>query len=264
MFSVSNARIQVELLAWEAFGVLARRNPRSTAQSLWVFHNRDHVSRERKKRRNDPAKRERILAQKKAFYLRNRESVLETQKEFRLKNPEVIRQRGEEYRKKNHAILLVKKREEYQRNKARYAASMKAWKEKNPEWERQWRDKNKEALRVWYRERAAKKRATDPSYRAAASMRSRVWALLKKQGAERIEPLGLTKAALKAHLEPLFLPGMTWENYGKWHVDHIRPCASFDLSTHDQVLECFNLKNLRPLWAKDNISKGAKMPAALT
>jgi hypothetical protein len=51
---------------------------------------------------------------------------------------------------------------------------------------------------------------------------------------------------------------MTWDNYGEWHVDHIQPCASFDLSDPKQLAECFNWSNLQPLWAKENISKGAK------
>lgn len=50
---------------------------------------------------------------------------------------------------------------------------------------------------------------------------------------------------------------MTWENYGPvWHVDHIRPCASFDLQDPAQQRECFNFKNLQPLFAKENLKKG--------
>ena len=49
-----------------------------------------------------------------------------------------------------------------------------------------------------------------------------------------------------------------WDNYGEWHIDHIRPCSSFDLTIQEQQVQCFNYKNLQPLWAIDNISKGAK------
>lgn len=53
---------------------------------------------------------------------------------------------------------------------------------------------------------------------------------------------------------------MTWENYGfyTWHIDHIRPCASFDLSDPEQQKICFNYKNMQPLWAHENLSKHAK------
>ena len=52
---------------------------------------------------------------------------------------------------------------------------------------------------------------------------------------------------------------MTWDNHGKWHIDHIKPCASFDLLHKKQQRKCFYYKNLQPLWAQENLSKGAKI-----
>lgn len=63
---------------------------------------------------------------------------------------------------------------------------------------------------------------------------------------------------LRAHLETRFLPGMTWENYGAWHIDHVRPLASFDLTDRAQLLQACHYTNLQPLWARDNRSKGAR------
>lgn len=51
---------------------------------------------------------------------------------------------------------------------------------------------------------------------------------------------------------------MSWENYGEWHIDHIKPCSSFDLSDPKQQKECFNYTNLQPLWAIDNLKKSYK------
>jgi hypothetical protein len=51
---------------------------------------------------------------------------------------------------------------------------------------------------------------------------------------------------------------MTWENHGKWHIDHIKPCASFDLSIPEQQKLCFNFSNLQPLWQRDNLCKKDK------
>jgi len=61
---------------------------------------------------------------------------------------------------------------------------------------------------------------------------------------------------LKQHLENKFKPGMSWKNYGKWHIDHIRPCASFDLRKPAEQKKCFHYSNLQPLWAKENLVKG--------
>ena len=85
---------------------------------------------------------------------------------------------------------------------------------------------------------------------------------LLDQNAEKSEStaksLGCSMKKLSSHFEALFTPGMTWENIGEWHIDHIRPCASFDLTDPKQKKKCFNYKNLQPLWAKDNLEKSAK------
>lgn len=77
------------------------------------------------------------------------------------------------------------------------------------------------------------------------------------------ELLGCTLEELYAHIEAQFLPGMSWGNYGHdtWHIDHIKPCASFDLTDPEQQRVCFHYTNLQPLWAIDNIRKGAKLVA---
>lgn len=63
---------------------------------------------------------------------------------------------------------------------------------------------------------------------------------------------------LKEHLEKQFKEGMTWDNHTTdgWHIDHIRPCCSFDLTKKEQQEECFHYSNLQPLWATDNLKKG--------
>ena len=68
--------------------------------------------------------------------------------------------------------------------------------------------------------------------------------------------VGCSIEKLKKYLEKQFTEGMTWSNYGKWHIDHIRPCASFDLSKPKEQRKCFHYKNLQPLWAEDNLKKG--------
>jgi hypothetical protein len=72
-----------------------------------------------------------------------------------------------------------------------------------------------------------------------------------------MEYVGCNLDTLKEHIEKQFNDGMTWENQGKWHIDHIRPCASFNLDKENERHMCFHYTNLQPLWAFDNISKSS-------
>lgn len=97
-------------------------------------------------------------------------------------------------------------------------------------------------------------------YRISRNLRSRLRSALRgraKRGSA-VRDLGCSVEELMAHIESKFHHQMTWENYGKWHIDHIRPLSSFNLSDPEQVKAACHFTNLQPLWAKDNISKGAK------
>lgn len=118
--------------------------------------------------------------------------------------------------------------------------------------------------RVWCRNNVKKRKAADPNYRIKFLMRNRIWMALQRGVAKAgptVELLGCTIPEFKIHIESLWLPGMTWDNYGKlvWHIDHIKPCKSFDLTDPEQQRICFHYTNTRPLWAKDNLSKGAEL-----
>lgn len=94
-------------------------------------------------------------------------------------------------------------------------------------------------------------------------LRARIYNAIKRQGPghkakSTMELIGCTIPELRRHLESKMANGMSWANYGEWHVDHIRPCASFNLQQAVQQAECFHYSNLQPLWGSDNISKGDK------
>ncbi len=93
-------------------------------------------------------------------------------------------------------------------------------------------------------------------------LRSRLRNALKRKKVTKskktLELVGCTLEDLKSHLESKFQENMSWENYGSWHIDHIRPCDSFDLTDPEQQRACFNWKNLQPLWARENLVKGSK------
>lgn len=89
----------------------------------------------------------------------------------------------------------------------------------------------------------------------AHNLRKRLNKLLKFNGKSHIVNLGCSVEQLKKYLESKFQVGMTWDNYGKWHVDHIKPLSKFDIANYK---EACHYTNLQPLWAKDNIRKGNK------
>lgn len=79
-----------------------------------------------------------------------------------------------------------------------------------------------------------------------------------KQGSKSgsaIDLLGCSLKEFRVYLQSLFEDGMSWENYGDWHIDHRRPCNSFNLLLEDEQQMCFHYTNLQPLWAEENISK---------
>jgi hypothetical protein len=96
----------------------------------------------------------------------------------------------------------------------------------------------------------------------ASNLRNRINLALygKNKSASSQDLVGCSIVKLFEHLETQFADGMTWQNHGRhgWHVDHIRPCASFDLTDPEQQRQCFHYTNLQPLWAIDNIRKGSK------
>jgi hypothetical protein len=142
----------------------------------------------------------------------------------------------------------------------------KKWKEKNKEYRKEYLknyDKNRTKEQKLKHLKARKKRIKkNPSEKMSYLIRRRI--ILALKGKNKSAPsLKLTGAPnwefVWKHLESTFKPGMTKENHGLWHIDHIMPCASFDLSKKEEQYKCFHYTNLQALWAHENLSKGAKM-----
>ena len=110
---------------------------------------------------------------------------------------------------------------------------------------------------VQYRQNRLK---TDPTFKLQKNLRHRLSKLLKQQSSKiAISFLGCSLDELKKHLGFQFQPGMTWDNYGQWHIDHKVPLSSFDLTDLEQIKLACSYNNLQPLWAKDNRSKSDKV-----
>lgn len=106
-----------------------------------------------------------------------------------------------------------------------------------------------------------KARMLRPGIRIRANLRRRIHKALKGicKSVGTMSLIGCSLNEFKVHLESRFKPGMTWENYGPvWHVDHIKPCAKFDLTDPEQQRFCFHWSNQQPLFARENMRKGDK------
>lgn len=145
--------------------------------------------------------------------------------------------------------------------------------EKKKKWAKNSRIKNRirrendleyrEISRSTWRNYAKKYRISDINFKLSQNLRRRLRYFLKKdKPGSAVSDLGCSIECLKAHLESLFQPGMSWDNYGKygWHIDHIIPISSFDLTDRKQLLKACHFTNLQPLWAEDNIRKHNKIP----
>lgn len=136
----------------------------------------------------------------------------------------------------------------YQRNKEQYREAG-----------RRWVAENKEKQLASTRSAMRKMRSTTKG-RLHSNISAGVRRGLKsRKHGSTFDILGYSVDQLLSHVERQFLRGMTWDNYGDWHIDHIRPLASFDYETTEdpQFREAWALVNLRPMWAKDNIRKSA-------
>ena len=108
-----------------------------------------------------------------------------------------------------------------------------------------------------------KRRKIDIQFKLSLTLRARLNKAVRgnyKTGSA-IRDLGCSIDEFKVYLESKFLSGMSWDNWNcnGWHIDHIKPLASFDLTDRNQLLQACHYANLQPLWAKDNISKGDKI-----
>lgn len=147
------------------------------------------------------------------------------------------------------------------RNQKYYYHSCKDCRNKDQIIYNQYRQLKHAMIKESKRKYEQKRRKEDTNYQIINNLRTRIWWTLKNSSKSKrtMDLLGCTINELKQHLEDQFQPEMTWNNYGKWHIDHIKPCSLFDMTKESEQKKCFNYKNLQPLWAEDNLKKYNKM-----
>jgi len=203
-----------------------------------------------KERRKLPEQKEKERIRKQVYAKKNPELVAKRSKDWIARNPEKAKATRERYR-------------------IEHAEERRAWRK---EYDRLNRDNHRlraklsrlariDHYRKMEKERVKHKRKTNPQYAIACRLRARVRDCLKSRRKfyKLYDGLGCTRQFLMEHLQAKFLPGMSWNNFHLWHIDHIRPLSSFDLLKKEEQAKAFHYSNLQPLWAIDNIKKGAKL-----
>lgn len=185
-----------------------------------------------------------ILSSKK-YYYENRHKYLENFRKYREKNKGYFKQKNQEY---------------YLRNREADLLRQKAWKEENKDHLIQYRKSRKKEANEVYRKYKKERYHKDPVFRLKCNLRRTVSQLFsgKRKSKKTLEMLGCSFEEAKAYIEAKFKPGMSWDNYGKWHIDHIVPLSSG--KNEEELIKICHYSNLQPLWALENILKSNKMP----
>lgn len=122
----------------------------------------------------------------------------------------------------------------------------------------EWRKKNHHSVSAYTRAYYSRRYQQDPIFRIIKNQRNRLKEIITNKPTSFTKSIGCGSNFLKSYLESKFQPGMTWKNYGQWHIDHIRPLSSFNLLDKEQFKQACHYTNLQPLWAKENRIKSNK------
>jgi len=166
---------------------------------------------------------------------KERDKANKVSKKWRDKNIELRRTKERQYRQKNAEEINRKRRKRYKENI-------------------HLRKKNSERVSIY--------RKNNIRYRINHNFSTSVRSYIKdKNGSKVFDLVGYSVEDLMKHLENLFSEGMSWDNYGKWHIDHIMPVSSFSFSSKNdpEFKKCWALSNLQPLWAIDNLRKNNRI-----
>ena len=157
----------------------------------------------------------------------------------------------------------------YESNKEKISEYYSEWRENKKEhlkeYQKKWREENRDKLRKTKRDYERNRKASDPLYKLISNFRTAIYQVLKESNVEKnghyFDILGYTPEELINHLEKQFTEGMTWDNYGEFHVDHKLPISSFNIKEigDEEFMRCWCLDNLQPMWGEENIRKSNKI-----
>ena len=176
------------------------------------------------------------------YYRKNKAKISKRNKRYYEENREKIRRQQRKYYLENKERLKVVHSENYYKN-------WKHLREGQAEYYQTYRDVINSRRKKFYE--------GNPKARVVRSLRSRLYSILKGKSKKTMDFIGCDRDHLNRHLEVQFKKGMTWANYGKvWVVDHHLPVSAFDHNNAKEVDACWHFSNLKPMWVKENMSKG--------
>jgi hypothetical protein len=197
----------------------------------------------------------------KTFYQKNKETICYKTKEYYENNLESVKERHVKYYQDNKDKILNRTKLNQKNNKEVYNERSKLWASNNPNrvTEHQINFKNKNPN--YHSNYISTRKKNDPLFKLTVNIRRRILHFLVKNDITKnnktFEIVGCSPIELKEYLQQKFIEGMTWENQGKWHVDHIIPLSS--AKTIEEVYELCYYTNLQPLWGEENLKKGNKL-----
>jgi excinuclease UvrABC ATPase subunit len=176
-------------------------------------------------------------------------------KEYEEENKEVKKEYLKNYKELHKENLKIKNKKYREEN----CDKITKWKESNKDYFKQYRQNNKVNIRNYFKARLD----NEPIFRFKNNVRRLILHSFKR-GKKTFKKVDRTEIILGCKIEEFinyislkFTEGMTLENHGEWHIDHIIPLAS--ANTEEDILKLNHYTNLQPLWAKDNLSKGSKI-----
>jgi hypothetical protein len=206
---------------------------------------------------------------RKEYRLKNKEKINQQKKIFYLKNKEKIKKKIKQNYEINKDKKLLYQKQYYKNNKQKINIYNKKLRSENFE---KYQKKDKEYYQLNYETKIKnkkreymRKRRQNSLFKTIDYLKRRMLLALNKSNSikskKHIDLIGCSPEFLKNYLESKFKNGMTWQNHKRrgWHIDHIKPCSSFDLSKEEEQLACFHYTNLQPLWWHENLKKSNKI-----
>lgn len=232
----------------DGFGIYCKPCRKVKKQAEYLKHKDKYLARSEKQRKEDP---EKVSMAKKLSRLKKLDEYKERGRIYSIENKDSLLLKGKAYRDKNKDLINAKGRDYYQKNRNAYLLK-----------QAEYQKLNADARNTYNRQYRKNRRKADRLFSIRENMRARFRYELAKRGdsmhIKANEYLGCSWLFLRDYLAQKFTDGMSWNNYGEWHVDHIMPLAS--ATTRDDLIKLCHYSNLQPLWAFDNLSKGAKIP----